>query len=291
MQPGIVATQKVHLHCYFDHITENYTANEFFEYLSGPHWDGIEFDFLTSLAGGVVDFKQSLGEPGAVVIYLGHSVLDYELNYSEGLAPRGGWYAAMGDMDGWYNRDKDKHDRKTGGKPLPPQDLMSWLKTSPARVVIFASCASATLPWGLSLANFPSMGVATWKKKVPGAQPAVIVTYNPSQLLTSSDAWAYALAAFLFDLIDYDVELTEDGWLKKPESRNLMYHRDQHGTIRQALDAANAMFKKKAMFDKNNTAPDIFVQVNGTGSTVVFPDRPLGFVTEDLVPDFGDDIF
>jgi hypothetical protein len=190
----------------------------------------------------------------------------------------------MAGMDRWYNYDQYRHNRKTGEKPPPPQDLMSWLKTSPARVVILASCGSATIPWGFSLTNFMAKGVAAWKKKVPGAQPAVIVTCSPTSLFTWSDAWAYALTAFLCDLIDYDVELDANGYIKKPVSRNLIYHRDQHGTIQQALDAANAMFNK-------NTAPDTFVLVNGTGSTVVFPDRSLGFVPEDLVPDFGDDDF
>jgi hypothetical protein len=197
-------------------------------------------------------------------------VLDFDNNYSLGLSPRDLGWAEIADMDRWNNGDwRRKWNGQTAQKPV---DLMSALQKSPAKVVILASCASATIPWGLSLANFDAAGAATWKKKIAGG-PAVIVTKS-NILTTWSFNWGHALTAFLLDLIDYEVAVSQ-----KIVPRKLTYRRDHHGTIQQALDAANVAFK-------NNKAPDTFVLVNGSGSTVVFPDRPLRSTTEDIARDF-----
>jgi hypothetical protein len=158
-------------------------------------------------------------------------------------------------MDRWNNLDWRRV--KEGQKPRKPEDLMSALKKSPAKLVILASCGSATIPWGLSLANFNAKGAAAWKEKVAGG-PAVVVTHS-TLLTTWSNNWAWALAAFLFDLIDYEVDLGTD-----KTGRTVTRKRSHVGTIQSALDAANVAFM-------NYKAPDSFVLVNGTGSTEVFP--------------------
>jgi hypothetical protein len=272
-----VATPTVHLHCYFEKITETYTADDWFAYLRGadakyPRWTGIDLDFQTNKTGGVLDFKNSLRDPGSVVIYLGHSALDSDNKYSLGLSPRGLWYAEMADMDRWDNWDSRRRNRETGEKPRKPEDLMSWLKTSPAKLVILASCSSATIPFGLSLTNFTAKGTATWKQKVAGG-PALVVTDSP-KLTTWSYDWAYALTAFLLDLIDYEGDASERPITQKP---------NHGGTIQSALDAANVTFT-------NHGAHDTFVLVNGTGSTVVFRgDRSAAGVWKALDIDWDDD--
>jgi hypothetical protein len=270
-----VATPTVHLHCYFEgQIAGSLTAKDYFAYLRGsvdpttpeqaslPPTDrfadaGVNLDFRTTQVGGVIAFQHSLRDSGSVVIYLGHSALDFDRHYSLGLTPRGLWYAEMTDMDRWNNFDSRRREKHTGEKPLPPEDLMSALKKSAAKLVILASCGSATIPNGLSLANFNAQGAAAWKGKVAGG-PAVVVTHS-TLLTTWSNNWAWALAHFLFDLIDYEVDLTHD-----KTGRTLRRKAEHDGSIQTALDAANAAFK-------NYKAPDSFVLVNGTGSTVVFP--------------------
>jgi hypothetical protein len=173
-------------------------------------------------------------------------------------------------MDRWNSGDWRR--KWNGQRAQKPVDLMSALKKSPAKVVILASCSSATIPLGLSQANFNAKGVATWKQKVAGG-PAVIVMYSP-HFKTWSFNWGHALTAFLLDLIDYEVAVSQ-----KIVPRKLTYRLDHHGTIQQALDAANIAFMK-------NQALDTFVLVSGSGSTVVFPDRPLRSTTEDIARDF-----
>jgi hypothetical protein len=108
--------------------------------------------------------------------------------------------------------------------------------------------------------------------KVAGG-PALVVTDSPG-LTTWSYDWAYALTAFLLDLIDCEVDA----------SLRLITQKPNHGgTIQSALDAANVMFT-------NKEAHDTFVLVNGTGSTVVFPgDRSAAGVWRVLDIDFDDD--
>jgi hypothetical protein len=73
-------------------------------------------------------------------------------------------------------------------------------------------------------------------------------------LTTESYNWAYALAGFLFDLIDYDVS-----WPGQTVPRK----NPRGGTIQSALNAANTEFMKAK-------APDSFVLVKGDGSQDVF---------------------
>jgi hypothetical protein len=253
-----VATPTVHLHYYLGVVTTHYPPDEWFEYLRGPvgdaRWAGIELDCQSNPVGGVLAFQQSLRDPGSVVIYCGHSALDTPRQFSLGLTPSAPLpYAEIADMERWEKLDKNRV-LPGGKKPPPPKgDLMFLLKTSPARVVILASCGSATIPWGLSLTNFSAAGAAAWRGKVTGG-PAVIVT--KSQVLTTkSYNWAYALAGFLFDLIDYDVD-----WPGQPVPRK----NPRGGTIQSALNAANAGFVKAK-------ASDAFVLVKGDGSQDVFP--------------------
>jgi hypothetical protein len=205
---------------------------------------------------GGLAFQQSLRDPGSVVIYCGHSALDTPRKFSLGLTPSAALpYAEIADMERWDKLDKNRV-LPGGKKPPPPKgDLMSWLKKSPARVVILASCGSATIPWGLSLANFNAKGAATWQGKVGAGGPAVIVTKSQVYLTTESYNWGYALAGFLFDLIDYDVN-----WPGQPVPRK----NPRGGTIQSALNAANTEFAKA-------NAPDAFVLVKGDGSQDVFP--------------------
>ena len=262
-----MATPTVHLHYYLDVVTAHYRPDKWFEYLRGPvedaRWADIELDCQSNPGGGVLAFQQSLRDPGSVVIYCGHSALDTPRQFSLGLTPSAPLaYAEIADMERWEMLDK-KRVLPGGEKPPPPKgDLMSWLKTSPARVVILASCGSATIPWGLSLANFNAKGAATWQRKVGAGGPAVIVTKSQVYLTTESYNWAYALAGFLFDLIDYDVDSPG-----QPVPRK----NPRGGTIQSALNAANTEFMKAK-------APDAFVLVKGDGSQDVFPGYRSGAV-------------
>lgn len=124
------ATQTVHLHFYMP-ITGNYSATQFYEWLRGPEdydhplsrWEeaGINLIFHSEKNSGVADFKKSLQDPGAVVVYLGHSTLDFKNKRSLGLTPKGSARAE-----------------------IPPGTLMSLLNKSKASLVILASCASET---------------------------------------------------------------------------------------------------------------------------------------------------
>ena len=130
------AAQTVHLHFYLP-ITSNYSATQFYEWLRGPEdfdhplnrWEeaGIHLIFHSAANSGAEDFKKSLQDPGAVVVYLGHSALDFKNKRSLGLTPKG------------------LHTAE-----LPPETLMSLLKKSKASLVILASCASNTCVGKLS---------------------------------------------------------------------------------------------------------------------------------------------
>jgi len=124
------AAPTVHLHFYLT-ITTSYSPFAFYEWLRGPEdydhplnrWDeaGINLIFHSKTASGADDFKKSLQNTGAVVVYLGHSVLDFKKKRSVGLTPKG----------------LDKAE-------ITPETLMSLLKTSKAGLVILATCASST---------------------------------------------------------------------------------------------------------------------------------------------------
>lgn len=268
MQSGTVATPTVHLHYYLPIVTDSFKPDKWFEYLRGAvdgnqpmnRWDlaGIELDCQSNPASGLTSFQHSLRDPGSVVIYCGHSALDFQRQFSSGLTPSAPLhFAEIADMERWEMMDKYRV-LPGGKKPPPPKgDLMNWLKTSPARVVILASCGSATIPWDLSLSNFNAKGAATWQGKVGAGGPAIIVTKS-TYLTTESYNWAYALAGFLFDLIDYDVDEA-----RQPVPRK----HPRGGTIQSAVNTANTEFVK-------HQAPDAFVLVKGDYPQVVFPNRP-----------------
>ena len=125
-----MANPTLHLHFYLP-ITTNYSVDQFFDYLRGPvdvdhpfdRWAdaGINLDFRSKAVSGTADFKTSLKDTDSVVVYLGHSVLDFKNRRSLGLSPMGHHTAE-----------------------IPPDSLMSLLKASKAKLVILATCASST---------------------------------------------------------------------------------------------------------------------------------------------------
>jgi hypothetical protein len=125
------AAKTVHLHFYLD-PTGSYSATSLFEFIRGPEdyntplnrWDeaGINLVLHTNVGSGAEDFKKSLQDAGAVVVYLGHSTLDFKNKRSMGLTPKGSSQAE-----------------------IPPDKLMDLLKQSKVTLVILASCASSTL--------------------------------------------------------------------------------------------------------------------------------------------------
>jgi hypothetical protein len=217
----------LHLHFYLP-IAANYSVGNFVNYLRGSVVDptspdppppdrfetaGVVLDLQTKAVSGAADFKTSLKDPDSVVVYLGHSVLDFENKRSLGLSPLAHHTAE-----------------------IAPNDLMDLLKASKAKLVILATCASSTL----GLKNLKT-------------GPAVVVTNSGSNLTTWSFHWVQALQPFLLLLIGYEVG-TDD----QPVARK------SRGTIKEALDASNAAFKK-------NRSNDRFELAHGDPSTVVFP--------------------
>jgi hypothetical protein len=91
----------LHLHFYLP-IAANYSVGNFVNYLRGSVVDptspdppppdrfetaGVVLDLQTKAVSGAADFKTSLKDPDSVVVYLGHSVLDFENKRSLGLSP------------------------------------------------------------------------------------------------------------------------------------------------------------------------------------------------------------
>lgn len=176
-----MANRTLHLHFYLP-IASTYSVDDFVAYLRGstdpttaeqasePPSDrfdtaGVTLDFKKRAVSGTADFKTSLQDADSVVVYLGHSVLDFKKRISLGLSPMG-------------------HDTAE----IKPDALMDLLKASKAKLVILATCASSTL------------GLEKLKKG-----PAVVVTNSGSNLKTWSVDWANALTPFLLLLIDYEV--------------------------------------------------------------------------------------
>jgi hypothetical protein len=173
-----VANPTLHLHFYLP-IASNYSVDNFANYLRGSVADptdpeppsdrfdtaGVFLDFKTKAVSGTADFKKSLQDADSVVVYLGHSVLDYKNKRSLGLSPLA-------------------HDPAE----IAPDALMSLLKASKTKLVILATCASSTL------------GLEKLK-----AGPAVMVTNSGSNLKTWSFSWVQALQPFLLLLIGYEV--------------------------------------------------------------------------------------
>jgi hypothetical protein len=169
----------LHLHFYLP-IAAHYSVGNFVNYLRGSVVDptspdppppdrfetaGVVLDLQTKVVSGAADFKTSLKDPDSVVVYLGHSVLDFENKRSLGLSPLAHHTAE-----------------------IAPNDLMDLLKASKAKLVILATCASSTL----GLKNLKT-------------GPAVVVTNSGSNLTTWSFHWVQALQPFLLLLIGYEV--------------------------------------------------------------------------------------
>jgi hypothetical protein len=258
----------LHLHFYLN-IAGNYSVDKFVAYLRGsvdpttpeeasmPPSDrfadaGVTLDFQKKVVSGTADFKRSLQDPGSVVVYLGHSVLDYTNKRSVGLSPMG------------HNTAE-----------ITPDQLMSLLKASSAKLVILATCASSTL--GL--------------EKLRGG-PAVVVTNSGSNLKTWSFDWAQALRAFLLLLIGYKIGKNDQPYSLQPQLQaeravatslvgavdglfaavlvsQAMALNKGHATISQALDAANEAFKGRAKDDGDRF--ELAYGGPGGPSTVVFP--------------------
>jgi hypothetical protein len=128
-KPAAPKTQTVHLHVYFpiEEGPRGYDEAKFFDFLHGKEtspyginpWDlaGVNLVLHTKRETGVEDFKKSLSDPGAIVVYLGHSVLSK--GQAIGLSPSG---------------------RSPPG--LPTKTIMELLTKSTAALVILASCDS-----------------------------------------------------------------------------------------------------------------------------------------------------
>jgi hypothetical protein len=252
----------LHLHFYLP-IRADYPASKLVDYLRGSVVDptspdplppdrfdtaGVSLDFKSSAVSGTADFKRSLQGTDSVVVYLGHSVLDFKKMISLGLSPMPGHHTAE----------------------ITPDALMSLLKASSAKLVILATCASST--FGLE------------KLK---AGPAVVVTNSGVNLKTWSYDWGQALTAFLLLLIGYKVGkndqpyswqqttgaittslvgAVEGGFAAAIVSQAVALNKG-HATISEALDAANEAFKQQKTDDR-------FELAYGKPSTVVFPSSP-----------------
>jgi len=259
----------LHLHFYLPVVAGNYSIDRFVDYLRGsvdpttpeeasmPPSDrfadaGVTLDFQKKVVSGAADFKKSLQDTGSVVVYLGHSVLDFKNKRSLGLSPMG-------------------HDPAE----IKPEQLMSLLKASSAQLVILATCASSTL--GL-------------EKLKTG--PAVVVTNSGANLKTWSYDWAQALRAFLLLLIGYKVGKNDQPYSLEPQQKaaravttqlvgaldgpfvaalvsQAMALNKGHATISQALDAANETFKGREKDDGDRF--ELAYGGPGGPSTVVFP--------------------
>jgi hypothetical protein len=164
---------------------KGFSAQDFFDWIKGTRDDavpddgrihewqpdrwanlGINLELKTTTKSGAADFKKSLQRKGAVVVYLGHSVLDqYHDNRSLGLTPQG-------------------HSKPE----IPSEELRTLLKKSTASLVIIASCDSMT-----------SVGKVT-------SGPPVIVTDSGDDRMTNTTHWAHALGAFFFLLIGLELD-------------------------------------------------------------------------------------
>jgi hypothetical protein len=131
--PAPTRTSTVHLHLYLPITVTKYTAQKYYEYIRGPepgpndpdHWTnrwdegGISlvphFDIKTAVA----DFKKSLQESGAVVVYMGHTTLDLKKGVALGLTPKGGKQPE-----------------------IPTKDLTDLLKKAKASLIVLAGCDS-----------------------------------------------------------------------------------------------------------------------------------------------------
>lgn len=218
------SAQTVHLHFYMP-VTGSYSATSLFEWLRGPEdfdhpltrWAEADIGLILhkDKNSAVGDFKKSLQEPGAVVVYLGHSALDFKNKRSLGLTPTG------------------------SSKPeIPAETVTPLLQKSKASLVILASCDSQSCVGKLT------------------GGPAVVVTDSGKDLKTWSTDWAHALGAFLFVLLGFDLDASE-----QPQPR-----KKGRGTINEALDASAEAFK-------NAKTTDRFKLVNGDGSTIIFAQK------------------
>ena len=242
----------LHLHLYLP-ISSTYSVDDLVNYFRGrvdrknkiEHTDdpvdrfaaaGVYLDFRSTAAQGKDTFKSSLRDDGSVVVYLGHSLLDFKNQRSLGLEPQG------------------LHKVE-----IAPDELMKWLEASRAKLVILATCASSTL------------GLKSLK-----AGPAVVVTNSGSNLTTWSEDWGLALKHFLLLLIGYKIDKNDQPYSPEARANLLTGAVGAgllgavvsklvapRATIREALEASNAGFKE-------NGSTDRFELAHGEGSMVVF---------------------
>jgi hypothetical protein len=266
--------ERLHLHLYLD-ISSDYSDTDFVNYLRGrkgpedsedptipvpdltkerpkpveerkPVPDrfktaGVDLDFHSNAAQGTDAFKKSLRDDGSVVVYLGHSTLDFIKRRSLGLEPLG-------------------HKKVE----IYPDELMGLLTLSRAKLVILATCASSTL------------GLEQLK-----AGPAVVVTNSGSDLKTWSNDWGLALKYFLLALIGYTIAEHDKPFSLETRANlfsdivgagvtgavaSKLVGRRARATIREALKASDLGFKE-------NNSTDRFQLAHGEGSKVVFPDK------------------
>jgi hypothetical protein len=154
----------VFLHLYVD-IDHDYSARQYLDHVVGARRDGrtrfdeagIQVVLYDSAASGVKDLKASLGTRGAVVVYMGHSVLDK--SKALGLLPV---------------------PRRTRTVPaLSAGALTTLLTAAKAKVVLLAACASDTCVRRLR------------------SDLVLIATSSGRDLETNTTQWAPAIKAFL----------------------------------------------------------------------------------------------
>jgi hypothetical protein len=220
------ATRTVYLHFYLP-VTASYTAVDLYEWIRGPE-DSEHPPGLGRWDDANVELKPYYDTKSGAAAF------------KKSLLDTGAVVVYLG-----HSALDDKNKRSLGLTPqgldkaeIMPETVMSLLKQSKAALVILASCASSTLVGKLT------------------GGPALVVTDSGPNLKTWSNDWGQALPAFLLMLIGYEV----------PGSQPVSRKGGRHGTISEALDAANEAFK-------NQKTTDHFVLANGNGSTVIFPEK------------------
>lgn len=164
-----IVTSNVFMHIYFPKIAENYTVQNYFEYLIGQNPNntnpnkyqlaGVDIRLVNDPGTAVADFKSSLKTDGAVIVYLGHSVLGKKTTL--GLSPTGGNTPA-----------------------ITSAELSKLVNKTKAKIIVLAACASDGCI-----------------RKLKG-DAVVIATHSGPDRITNSLQWAHALKDFMDELID-----------------------------------------------------------------------------------------
>jgi Lysine-specific metallo-endopeptidase len=177
-----IPTQEILIHVYFHTIHSKstnypeYTVKQFFDWVVGSSPDesrpnrfqlaGAEINLFNNSKTAVSEFKRSLNTPGAIVVYLGHTISS-EVSSKKfktwGLTPSG----------------------PLSKKPdITCSELTKILSAAKAKIVVLAGCATSQCV----------------TKKIKGGT-VVIVTESGNDRGTNADAWAAAIKALLDELL------------------------------------------------------------------------------------------